>query len=264
MKIFVSGACEAQNIFTLVDPTSFSEKDFELHTLGALRCVYPDYHCVPFRGGFEFDGHVYEADLALVHKNLTHWFVLEIELVSHSLYAHVIPQVRSFRYGKPLSSCVDYLCRFVPGLSEAHAESLVRFVPYSVAVVANRAEPDWATALRSLDVQFMTVSVFNCCNGNFAHETEGSLYVPHLSLGFYNYSAADRSIRLDHSCGLAEGVVQMEDPSGSTGLWTIRATEDALWVTKNTGDPGLPDNRMLQVLKTQTGKLTLRLTASRY
>ncbi len=99
MKIFVSGACHPQNIFTLIDPTAFSEAQFEVHVLGALQCTYPDYYCIPFRGGFSFDGETHEADLALVHRSFSHWYVLEVELVSHSLHGHVVPQVRSFRYG---------------------------------------------------------------------------------------------------------------------------------------------------------------------
>lgn len=259
MRVFIGGECRPENLFSLVDPTEFSEAEFETHVYSALKCVYKDYYCIPFGGSFEFDGDVKVADLALIHKTFSHWFVIEVELVSHSLHNHVVPQVRCFQYGKPRNTCIQYLCRYIPGCSEAQAQTLMNFVPRSVAVVANRTEPEWVNALRSVNVQFMAVSVFKGHDDRFAFETDGSLNVPHVSLGFFTYSAATRTIRMDRSCGMPEGVVQIEDPYGSVGLWTVRGSEDALWVTKNLGDPGFRDRVLLQVLRTQTGKLTLRL-----
>jgi hypothetical protein len=261
MKIFISGACQPENIFTLMDPTAFSEAEFEAHVVSALSCVYKDYFCIPFRGGFKFDEDVHVADLALVHKAFSHWFVIEVELVSHSLHSHVVPQVRCFEFGAPQKSCVDYLCRYIPTMTQKHAESLLKYVPRSVAVIANRADQLWTDVLRGVNTQFMAVSVFSKHDGGFALETDGSLYVPRESLGFFTYSALSRSIRMARGCGLAEGVIQIQDPYGNVGLWTARASEDALWITKNSGDPGLEDRIMLQMLRTASGELTLRRPA---
>lgn len=259
MRIFVNGECKRENIFSLVDPTAFSEADFEMHVKAALSCVYHEYHCFSFKGAFEFDGDVCIADLALVHRDFSHWFILEVELVSHSLHGHVIPQVRCFAYGLPKESIAEQLARNIPGCSIAQARTLLRFVPRCVAVVANRFEPNWVEVLRALNVQFMAVSVFNTVDGGYAVETEGTLNVPHVSLGFFTYSAPNRTIRVSLGCGLREGVIQIEDPYGVPGLWTVRASEDAVWITKNAGDPGIADNALLQLLKTQGGKLTLKL-----
>jgi hypothetical protein len=144
-------------------------------------------------------------------------------------------------------------------LSQAY--SLLRYVPRNVAVIANRQEPDWAASLRGCDVQFMTVSVFKRSDGKVAHETEGSLYVPHISLGFFSYYAPSRSFRMPSASGIGEGDLQIEDPFGVIGAWTVRYATDGVWVTKQTGDPGIPHNSLLQVLKTHTGRITMRLPA---
>lgn len=259
MKTFISGECTADKIFALIDPTSFSEAEFEGHVRAALTCVFPEYHCVSFRGGFSFDEDVFESDLALVHRSFSHWFVLEVELVSHSLQHHVLPQVRAFRFGRPLESCVSYLCRHIPGVDVMRAHSLLRYVPKNVAVIANRADSEWTATLRGCDVQLLTVSVFKRNDGLIAHETEGSLYVPHESLGFFSYSASNRSFRAPLGTGLSEGEIQIEDPTGAVGVWIVRTSIDALWVTKQIGDPGIPNNSLLQILKTHTGRITMRL-----
>ncbi len=259
MKIFVGGSCRPENIFTLVDPSSFSEAAFEVHVQAALGCVYPDYHCVVFRGAYEFDGELHEADLALIHRSFSHWFVIEVELVSHSLHGHVIPQVRCFRYGTPQASCVNSLCNAIPGMTPEQARSLLHLVPRSIAVVANRNEPEWSNVLRGIDSQFITVSVFQREDGTYAHETEGALSISQTSLGFFIYSALNKTVRMPEKSGLPEGAVQIEDPYGSAGIWVVRRSEGYLWVTKETGDPGLPDKTMLQILRTQTGRLMMRV-----
>ena len=258
MKVFVGGACDRDNIFTLMDQTAFSESEFESHVVAALNCVYKDYLCIPFRGAFRFEGETHIADLALIHRNLAHWFVIEVELISHSLHGHVVPQVRSFKYGVPQNSCIDSLCKYVPNLSREQAQSFLEFVPRTVAVVANRPDRTWSEVLRAIDSQFIAVSVFERYDGFNAFETEGSLYAPSVSLGFFTYSASTRSFRMDRSCGLSEGVVQIQDPSGNVGLWTVRSSQDALWLTKNVGDPGLEDRGMFQMLKSDIGAITLR------
>ena len=51
----------------------------------------------------------------------------------------------------------------------------------------------------------------------------------------------------------------MEDPYGTVGSWTVRAAPDALWITKNEGDPGIEDNALVQILRRRSGKLKLRI-----
>jgi len=259
--LVVNGHREPGNVFALADPTEFAEVEFEAHVLGALALIYPEYHCLRFRGEFEFDGVVHQADLALVHATFSHWFVLEVELVSHSLYGHVVPQVRCLRYGTPLASCADRLTAGLPGLHREKAETLIRWVPRSVAVIANRKEPEWIAVLRGLDVQFVALSIFSGEGGGIAHESDGSLYVPKRSIGFFRYSASDRSIRVHRGCQLPIGTIQIEDTRGCAGLWTVRAAGDDLWLTKDAGDPGIPDGELLQILSTHAGRIVLSVPA---
>jgi hypothetical protein len=57
--------------------------------------------------------------------------------------------------------------------------------------------------------------------------------------------------------------VQIEDPFGATGSWIVTRTEEAIWLTKEMGDPGLPHNEMLQIMRTANGGLKLSLTSLR-
>ena len=115
MRKLLTGECHPDNIFQLVDPTTYVEGDFEAEVVKALSCLMPEYRCGVFAGAFVLEGERRVADLALVHKSLSHWFVVEVELAGHSLEHHVLPQVRCFRYGDPEHSCVTSLVRAFEG-----------------------------------------------------------------------------------------------------------------------------------------------------
>ena len=180
----------------LVDPSGFSEADFEQHAVKALTCAYLEYHCIAFRADFSFENQIRRSDLALIHRSFSHWFIVEVELLSHSLMGHVVPQVRCFRYGEPLSSSANVLCDALPQLDYGRAISFMQFIPRSVLVVANRDSAEWRSCFRGLDVQMVTVSVYRRNDGQIAHEIDGSLSVLKENLGFFRYSAVDRSLRL--------------------------------------------------------------------
>ncbi len=261
MKIFIGGNCSSEAAFNLLDPSAFSEAEFEAHAVKALVCAFPDYRIIPFRADFSFENQIRRSDLALVHKSFSHWFIVEVELLSHSLMGHVVPQVRCFRYGDPLSSSAELLCEAISEMDYARAVSFLQFIPRSVVVVANRSNAEWITCFKGLDVQMLTVSVYQRSDGQIAHEIDGTLFVLKENLGFFRYSAIDRSLRLPLTFSEPEGPLQIEDPFGVTGTWFVSRTEDAVWLTKEMGDPGLPNNEMLQVLRTSTGRLKLSLTS---
>ncbi len=196
MKLFIGGNCDSKDVFNLLDPSAFSEIDFEAHAVRALVCAYPGYHCIAFRADFSFENQIRRSDLALVHKSFSHWFIVEVELLSHSLMGHVVPQVRCFRYGDPLSSCAGLLCDAIPQMDFSRAVSFLQFIARSVVVVVNRTSAEWKSCFRGLDVQMLTLSIYRRADGQIAHEIEGSLFVVKENLGFFRYSAVDRSLRL--------------------------------------------------------------------
>lgn len=258
MKKLLTGECNEDNIFHLVDPTGFVEIDFEAEVVKALTCLLPDYWCGVFAGTFLLEGERRSADLALVHKGLSHWFVVEVELAGHSLEQHVLPQVRCFRYGEPDQTCVSSLLSGFSYLNREQASALLVYVPRYVAVIGNMPDPEWVTALRALDVQYLTVSVYRDRNGRSAHEVEGKLVVRTESLGFARFSAIDNCLRINKGCGLPPGAVQIIDQFGNSALWTVREASGALWISKDRGPALLEHEGYVQIIRTFDGRLSLR------
>lgn len=262
MKRLMTGQCHQDNIFQLVDPTQFVEVEFEAEVVKALTCLQPDYLCGVFAGAFILEGERRMADLALVHKNLSHWFVVEVELAGHSFEHHVLPQVRCFRYGEPESSCVTSLVRAFNELTLDQAEALLRYVPRYVAVVGNLPDPTWTAALRVLDVQHLTVSIYRDRNGRSAHEVDGCLTVRAESLGFARYSAIDNCLRIHKGCGLITGDVQIVDQFGNLADWTIRENAGVLWICKDRGPALIEHGSYVQIIRSFDGRISIRPSIS--
>jgi hypothetical protein len=257
MRTILVSECATGSLYQLTDPDAPNEMEFQSWVVKALSCVYPKYMCVLFDGAFAYDDRSYRPDLALVARDFSHWFVIEVELVSHSFEKHVLPQVRAFCYGAPAPDCVSILARELD-VAPAQARTLVGFVPRAVAVIANKRESHWEIALRAHNIQLLAVSVFRSEKGVDAVEVDGVLEVFAKSLGFGTYSVADRSLRFPKTLRLDAGLVEINDPGGSLAFWTVTPTKDATWVTKDIGFPDIEDGTYVQLIRTVDGHLSLR------
>ncbi len=257
MKTLLVGECKPEHVFFLSDPDAPSEAQFELDVAKALACLYPNHRCISFTGSFRHGDRVFRPDLALVAKDYSHWFVIEVELLTHSLHNHVLPQVRAFKSGEPQPDCVTQLAVRL-GIGCGEAQSLLHLVPKEVAVVANKSDYGWERTLKGSGVQMIVVSVYKSAQDAVAVEIEGDLEAAVESLGFGQYSATDRSLRFRKDIRLPAGTVQLFDPAGGLSSWNVVQGPDAVWVTKAVGVPNLPHNAHIQVMKTIEGRLSLR------
>lgn len=257
MSAIVIGPCSKDNIYRIWDADAASETEFECLVAKALTCVYPEYQCIVFGGGFKLEDDISRPDLALIAKDCSHWFIIEVELASHSLNRHVLPQVRAFRYGDPQPDCVTILVRET-GLTIDQVQTFLRVVPRSVAVVANKRSKEWEIALASLQVQLVSVVAFKSAAGVEAIEIDGRLDVLKEHLGFGVFSATDAAIRFPRTVNLPNGEVVISDTSGSSALWTVRRDGAFAWLTKNVGAPDYLHGSHLQLIRSFSGQIVIK------
>ncbi|MCF4166648.1 hypothetical protein L2U69_13425 [Zavarzinia compransoris] len=262
MKTLVIGACAPDRVYRLKDPDAPYENEIEAAVIKVLSCLYPAYHCIVFGGGFEYEGRVSRPDLALVARDYSHWFIIEVELVSHSLSGHVLPQVVAFRYGAPQPDCARILEREL-GIGHSQARTLVEHVPRSVVVIANRRDPVWETSLAAHSIQFGVVSLFRTNEGTEAIEWDGTLTVLEKNLGFGSYSAVDRSLRFPVQVALPDGPVQIADAGGSPGTWLVTRDERFTWITKERGTPAIMEGASVQLRLSYDGAISLKIPGGR-
>lgn len=259
MRTLLVGECAPERLFSLNDPDAPTEVEFEYAVAKALACIYSRYFCIVFSGTFIHEGRGFRPDLALIARDFSHWFIIEVELTTHSFKDHVLPQVRAFRYGDPQKDCIDILTRELK-IDSKHIVTFLTNIPSTVAVIANKRDPHWESSLAAHDIQFLAVSVFQSPAGALAVEVDGSLHARRESLGFGTYSATDRSLRFTKNIRLPSGRVQFDDPSGGLSWWTVAQSGDATWATKELGTPDIPHNALVQIIRTFDGRLLLQRT----
>ena len=78
-----------------------------------------------------------KPDLALIDRNYAMWAVVEVELESHPLEHHVVPQVQAFVTGRYGESHADLIYEKDPRLNLESLRNLIAYVPPEVLVVVN-------------------------------------------------------------------------------------------------------------------------------
>ena len=125
--------------------------------------------------------------------------------------------------------------------------------------MANKRLSDWERALRSVDVELLSVSLYRASStGVHAYEVDGALSISISSVGFGRYSAIDRAIVFPRAINLLAGQVQIIDEHDGPGIWKVVQARNATWVVKEAGDPGYGDGVTVQLLKTLDGQLSMR------
>jgi hypothetical protein len=249
----------AWDLFELCDPDAVTETEFEAVVVRALGRAYTDYRCVVFGGAFAHEGDVRRPDLALVAGDYSHWFVVEVELLSHSLERHVLPQMRVLRFGEPQEDCALVLAREL-SLQLGQARTIVRTVPRTSVVIANSHSRDWQIALRALDVGYLCVSAFRSTDGREAFKIGGTLAPVMESLGFGVYVSADCALRMVRTVHLPDGPVQIAAENGSAGFWTVTRDTRFAWISKDRGQLSVPDGAIMQLLRMMNGRILLKRT----
>lgn len=120
-------------------------------------------------------------DLAIVHRDYSMWIVVEVELDSHPLQSHVIPQVRTFATGNYDSSHADFLHAKDPTLDKDKLRNLTMYHPPTISVVVNSRsvlEDGWDVLELDYSARLTFFESFRARNGDVIFSVSGYLPTP--------------------------------------------------------------------------------------
>ncbi len=87
-----------------------SEKEFELQVLRISNELMPSYTVASWKPLIrDIHGHGARPDLAMISSDLESWYVIEVELATHSISGHIAPQLETLRNGVYDSSLLPSL-----------------------------------------------------------------------------------------------------------------------------------------------------------
>ena len=115
------------------------EPDFQEVVIRVLKHLQPDCIIFPFHPNVHHDDAVWIPDLAVVDKGFGYWFVVEVEIATHHLEKHVLPQVTAFCEGRYAENTVDILSTTL-AVTRQRAETFLATIPREVVVISNRRD----------------------------------------------------------------------------------------------------------------------------
>ena len=244
--------------YDLCDSSGVKEADFEEVAQRLLVRLYPECHAFPFRPNVRYDDAVWQPDLAVVDKANGFWFVVEVEVASHHLEKHVLPQVSAFNLGEYGDDAAIILSKAL-GITESKAKTLLNLIPRQVVVISNKLDARWTEKLASLGVQHLVISTYaNRTTAQQVHKVDGELLPARRSLGFGRVRATDGVIVTQAGTSWTEGLHKITGPEG-VAAWQCSIANGKAWLMKERGVIEFHDGAIVQFIRRQDGTLLAQL-----
>jgi hypothetical protein len=244
--------------YELRDPTGVKEAEFQDKVIRVLSHLYTDCAVFPFYPNVRYDDAVWQPDLAMVDRKLQFWFVIEVEIATHHLEKHVLPQVTAFNEGVYEGNAATQMANGV-GISEEQAHTVLSMIPRDVVVISNRPDERWAKKLSTVGVQMVSISEYrNATTAQIVHKIDGELIPSLRSLGFGRVRADDSVILTQENGFWRDGVFEIFGPEGM-GQWICSILEGRVWLMKSEGIIEFQNRAVVQFLLRNDGSLAVRL-----
>lgn len=140
----------------LIDPCIRPEKKFQSDVIKVLKSYYPEYIIFPFSPYVRQGNICSRPDIALVHKNQSHWYLGEIETYGHDLFRHVIPQISCLKKGI-ISFGREKTLQKELNISRKQAELLIKHIPREVVVISNFFDLKWKNSIQQCGCSFICI-----------------------------------------------------------------------------------------------------------
>lgn len=133
--------------FDPVQADSIYESDLEDLIIKQAPIIYPNYWVIKYKRVINSEYGNAIPDLAFIEKDYRAWYLCEVELGSHNLYSHVIPQVSVFSNARVGGAEASYMATKDTNLDENQLTAMMKGVPPGVVVLVNTFDPVWREAL---------------------------------------------------------------------------------------------------------------------
>lgn len=223
--------------FEEVDSTTFYETEFEAVILQNADLLVPGAHLLSFKQAISDEALNSNCpDLALIDPQYRFWWVIEVELTSHGLFNHVLPQVMTFVEGRYGREHVRALLRQNPALDERRLTDMLRGDAPEVVVIANRFLDQWQRELHRIGVHYAVFNLFRSAENIDIMYFDGSL--PSLSSQHLSRAVpvgVPRMLRLLSPAAVpgANGTKLRISFRGRPTIWTRVDTENLSFMTSH-------------------------------
>ncbi len=243
-----------------VAPTSIYESDFQGMVVAQAQHIFPDYAVIRFDKIVASEHGTAKADLALVDRRYRFWWIVEIELSTHSLDGHVRPQVETLSSAAYGSDEAAYISDRSTELDPANVQQMMKGNQPRVLVVVNTPMPNWQLALSPLGAIVAVVEVYRSDKNRLVFRLNGDYpALPHNFVSHCHLDSALPKLMVVESPG---GLPQTKDPrltirfEGGVTRWLRVESRDTVWLIPD-GPLGLQQRARYVLMQGEDGGLDL-------
>jgi hypothetical protein len=255
-----------QDWFYQLSLTALPEAHFEDLLIQNSEMIRPGAWMTRFKRTVYSDEAGARPDLAIVDHEYREWFVIEVEMRRHSLYEHVLPQVRTLRDAYYGPDEAEYLVRNLPVLDQARTIELIRGVSPKIVVVADRSDSWWEDVLRGADIQFITMEIYKSDFNRYIFSLDGGL--PRRAMDLITYCSYSgmlpRQLRVESPTALeiAHGQTIVISCQGEVMEWSRIDTRDNCYL-RTRGPVRLRTGARYALLRTDSGDVELKAVGAK-
>ena len=156
-------------------PTALYESEFEDILIQNADIICSSSIIVPFKMTVSSNDGSARADLAIISEDYRDWYVVEVELIKHSLHGHVIPQIRVFRDASYGQEVAEYLATKNSKLGLEKLADMMRGQQPRVLVIVDKTDPEWERELRRYDVFLIVFEIYRSDRNHYMFRIDGDL-----------------------------------------------------------------------------------------
>jgi hypothetical protein len=138
---------EMKDWFEQVEPSTFTESEFEMRVLAHAPSVYPEYHVLPFKQTLQSSSGNVRPDLVFIATDYQEWRIVEVEMGYHDLIRHIEPQVEKLADVKYDREVANYIYGKKPDMDIERLSQLIVDIPPQVLIIVNEDKPNWVKPL---------------------------------------------------------------------------------------------------------------------
>lgn len=146
-----------------IQPKSFySEEDLERAVLLNLEALFPDFHALTYKRKLKsrISSTTNAPDLALIAKDYSSWYIIEVELADHNVN-HVVQQISTFYNASYGQEDVQYFIKKRPKLFiEKKLDNLIASNAPKLMVIANEFNQTIQDEIKIYDCKYCVFQMF--------------------------------------------------------------------------------------------------------
>lgn len=253
-----------------IDPASYFEKDFEDRLLANAAVIFEGWRVVSFKVDVFARDSGYgpkRPDLALIHPEYREWWVVEVEVATHNLATHVVPQVAVFSFAAYDQKHAGYLVAQCPELDRERLEILVTSVQPGVAVIVNDQTPGWKEYLDQYGAKLSAVMPYRSRVGRTAYLVSGDLPTSTMTLvsRCVLVDGLPRALALQNPAAVVAkpGAQVAIETTAGTSTWTYEHLNRTAFLFSTGRYPFSAGARQFELHRTAGGRLKLEIIQRR-